>query len=487
MATPATTRRPVRTVTAERVWTATCAAGFAALCALLHRFVTDDAYITARYAENLAAGAGFTFNPGGPRVEGYSNPLLVSVEAFGALLGLPAIGVARAAGVASGLALLAVIHTTGPAALGRAATRAALVIVALSPPLALWAVGGLETLPAALAITAGVLPLCRRSPRRRDALLAGTALAVLPWLRPEGLAVALAVAVAAEAPGALRRRRPALERLALVAGLPLLSQGALEALRFGIYGHALPNSVLYKQGTGATFDVLWTFAVQAAPVLVAALVGLAVARGRRRLLAVPPLVYAIGSIGTLDSVNMFSRFLLPVWPQCALLAALALAAAARGRRAQATASAVVLAAAGLLLLPRVAEYAGAYAGCKQTVRARAADWLRTQTPPSAVYTISDAGLVPARAQRTALDQLMLNEPAIQRTGPLSVPRRVDQLYAARPDLLVLASRSPTRFEGRYWIDSAMHADPRRADYGLAQVAASDGGCSYSLFIYRRSS
>src|SRR5215218_1167692 len=110
MSTPAMTRRRVRTAAAERVWAAACAAGFAVLCAMLHRFVTDDAYITARYADNLAAGAGFTFNPGGPRVEGYSNPLLVSLEAFGAALGLPAIGVARAAGVASGLGLLAVIH-----------------------------------------------------------------------------------------------------------------------------------------------------------------------------------------------------------------------------------------------------------------------------------------------------------------------------------------------------------------------------------------
>jgi len=165
----------------------------------------------------------------------------------------------------------------------------------------------------------------------------------------------------------------------------------------------------------------------------------------------------------------------------------ALVAAARGRRHHAAAAAVALAAAGLLLLPRVADYAGAYASCKQTTRARAADWLRTQTLASAVYAISDSGLVPARAQRTAVDLLMLNDPAIQRTGPLSVARRVDDVYGRRPDLLVLASRRPTHFEGRYWIDAAMQADPRLADYGLAQVAASDGGCSYSLFIYRRTS
>ena len=34
----------------------------------------DDAFISFRYAENLANGQGLVFNPG-ERVEGYSNPL----------------------------------------------------------------------------------------------------------------------------------------------------------------------------------------------------------------------------------------------------------------------------------------------------------------------------------------------------------------------------------------------------------------------------
>ncbi|RKX21336.1 MAG: hypothetical protein DRP51_04400, partial [Candidatus Zixiibacteriota bacterium] len=33
----------------------------------------DDAFITFRYAENLADGYGLVFNPGGEPVEGYSN------------------------------------------------------------------------------------------------------------------------------------------------------------------------------------------------------------------------------------------------------------------------------------------------------------------------------------------------------------------------------------------------------------------------------
>ena len=35
----------------------------------------DDSMISMRYARNLAQGYGLVWNPGGPRVEGYTNPL----------------------------------------------------------------------------------------------------------------------------------------------------------------------------------------------------------------------------------------------------------------------------------------------------------------------------------------------------------------------------------------------------------------------------
>ncbi len=40
-------------------------------------YLADDAFITFRYAENIAAGHGIVFNIGGERVEGYTTPLLV--------------------------------------------------------------------------------------------------------------------------------------------------------------------------------------------------------------------------------------------------------------------------------------------------------------------------------------------------------------------------------------------------------------------------
>lgn len=46
----------------------------------------DDAYITFRYAENLAHGFGFTFNPGDPPVQGTTTPLFTILLAVAASL-----------------------------------------------------------------------------------------------------------------------------------------------------------------------------------------------------------------------------------------------------------------------------------------------------------------------------------------------------------------------------------------------------------------
>src|SRR5262245_5079445 len=50
-------------------------------------FLTDDAFISFRYARNFSAGAGLVFNPGFERVEGYSNFLWVLILAAGNRLG----------------------------------------------------------------------------------------------------------------------------------------------------------------------------------------------------------------------------------------------------------------------------------------------------------------------------------------------------------------------------------------------------------------
>ena len=465
------------------------------LCWRLRTFVTDDAWISVRYAENLASGAGPVWNPGGPRAEGYSNPLLVGLEALADAAGWSALAAARTLGVLASLACLVLLHVRGRAVVGRTAARVALLVTACAAPFALWALGGLETTLVAAVLTAGVLELSRTDGGRP--LAAAAALAVLPWLRPEGLVVGMAVVALSEGPGLLRRatRRPALRRSAVLVGVPVASQAVLEGVRLGVYGHLLPNSVLYKSGTGEALAVLGKFAGQAGLVLALALVGVVVARGRARLLAVAPAVLVAGSIGTLDSANSYSRFFMPVWPLLALLAGAAVAALVavlRGRLR--TAVAVALAAAtalAVLLLPgggagQVQRWHERYTDCRVGAREDVAAWLRT-TAPGTTFAVSDAGLVPARAGgRTAVDSFFLNDPVIQETGPLPHRERAGLVMARQPDVLVLVSTEADRFEAGYPTDGALHEAGTRAGYALAHVGSgSRESCSYHLMALTR--
>jgi hypothetical protein len=489
-------RQRIRATTLEQVWLGACITAFLTLCWLLRSFVTDDAWITARYAENLADGHGFVWNPGGPRVEGFSNPLLVYAEAIAHVAGISPIAAARAIGVVCGVALLVAIHRLGPPVVGRRATRIALAVTALYPPMALWAVGGLETLPTALAATVGALLLARPEVSRKDALRAGLVLATLPWLRPEGIVIALAIAALAEAPGLLRRatRRGAAVRLAFAAGIPIASQVVLEAERLLVYGHLMPNSVIYKSGAGTGWQVLDKFADQATPLLVAAVVGVGLARGRQLLLAVPPAVYALGSMGTLDSVNSFSRFFMPTWPMCALLVGLAVTVASRGlgrwRPAIAMAAAVGIGVAIVTAkdgdIETTRTWGERYAACKDGARSDAAEWLRRNTITDTSFSISDAGLMPAQAGgRRAIDQFLLNDPAIQHTGPLPILRRVNLIFGRDPDVLVITSRTRETYTPLYYTDRRLKEDRRFDRYKLAHVASGGDDCSYHLFLYQK--
>ena len=82
------TELPGRTVP----WPLLAALGVSLILLLAHagwyRFLTDDAFISFRYARNLAEGHGLVFNPGFARVEGYTNLLWVLLLAPFARLGL---------------------------------------------------------------------------------------------------------------------------------------------------------------------------------------------------------------------------------------------------------------------------------------------------------------------------------------------------------------------------------------------------------------
>lgn len=143
-------------------------------------FIFDDAYITFRYAENLAAGLGFVYNTG-ERVLGTTTPLFTLILASLRSLGLPvveaALGVSVLASATTAVILLFWAHRLG---FGRLSLLPALGYALFSRLLPTEA-GGMETAVFNLLLTAALYSRYRSRPSVAYAL---GALALL--VRPEG-------------------------------------------------------------------------------------------------------------------------------------------------------------------------------------------------------------------------------------------------------------------------------------------------------------
>ncbi len=150
----------------------------------------DDFFITYRYADNLAAGRGFAFNPG-ERVFGLTAPghgLLLA--AAGRLSG---IAVDRLGTASTGAALVALAAVLWAAAVRRGrGPEAALGGTLLVLSTAIWSVHGAEG-PVALALLAGTALAAGRWP-----VATGTVAGFAVWVRPESaLAAGLLAALLA--------------------------------------------------------------------------------------------------------------------------------------------------------------------------------------------------------------------------------------------------------------------------------------------------
>lgn len=486
--------------------------GQAAMFYGVREFFTDDAWISLRYALRFAHGDGAVWNAGGPLVEGYSNPLLVFSEALVMRLGLDAWAFARAQGVVAAVATVGVVGVLGQRILGRGGALVAAALVGLYPAFAYWSIGGLETAAYTLGVTTGVLLLARGGgahgegapvPVRGEAVAAaGLVFAILPWLRPEALGLILPVVAVSEVGACFEAvrgrgdRRRALHRLLWLLGPVLLSTVALEGVRYGLYGHLLPNSVLYKSGNGKLGSVTSRFVLQAWPVLLVALPGIFTLRGRARLVAVPALVAFVGSPFFLNSVNDFSRLLLPTWPAWSVLAAAGMSGIAarlsggvpfRGAAILVAFAGTVLALVILVTPASVYDTTGLahlYATCKAGTRRVAADWIRENVPPEQVYAIADAGLVPYRADGKGLDIFGLNEASLQKEPHLAAAQRAKQVLKLKPEWLVITSRELGGLVPHYKVERELVARKEFATYQLAHEV--DGhACEFNLRIYRR--
>ncbi len=113
------------------------------LVAYYTNYVADDAFITFRYAENIAAGKGFVYNQG-ERVLGISTPLYTLLLALLVKLGLPIVLLARLVNVAADCMTGALIFLLLRQYRFGVATLAAFFYV-LFPRVVVWSISGMET------------------------------------------------------------------------------------------------------------------------------------------------------------------------------------------------------------------------------------------------------------------------------------------------------------------------------------------------------
>jgi hypothetical protein len=215
-------------------------------------FTIDDAGISFAYAKHIADGDGPVAVIGGPRVEGYSNPLWVFALVPWRWLGLDLIVVSKLLGVLAfaaanlaGFGLIAAAQGRRARAFGAAEVCLA-ALGASCLELVVWVPAGLEN---ALfgALLLGLLFLDARESQQPERWgLSGLAGFALSITRPEGALYAAPI-VLFKLLRALARREP--RRQAVAAALLFAVPLALYHLgHFLVFRHWLPNTYLAKPG-----------------------------------------------------------------------------------------------------------------------------------------------------------------------------------------------------------------------------------------------
>lgn len=220
-------------------------------------FISDDALISLRYAARLLDGHGLTWTDG-PRVEGYSNLLWVLLTAAVGSLGVELVTAARALGIACTVAMMLAlawrVRTAEPRHSVWLPTAFGLAFLALSAPVAVWAIGGLEQ-PLYGALLAGSIALTLRllegeRPNNRVGWLS-LLLGLLCLTRPDGPVFTAVTAIVLWLVPRSDGARVARRTVAKVVLLPVVLTTAQVAFRLLYYGEWVPNTALVKMPRSA--------------------------------------------------------------------------------------------------------------------------------------------------------------------------------------------------------------------------------------------
>jgi hypothetical protein len=413
----------------------------------------DDPYITYRYADNIAHGAGFVFNAG-ERTLSTTTPLYTLILALAGFAGAP-IPIASNLIACLSLALggLAFWYL-GEVAQSRAAGTTAILLYPLFPLM-------IGTIGAETALYNGLVLLGFLAYAHARNTQAAVLLALATLVRADGV---LAVLVIAADILLVRRRRPPWRAILVYAGL--LAPWFVFAWWY--FGAPLPVTLVAKQHQGLMAisepffagmlrqarDDYWRYPLYRSHFVLAA-VGLIYGLMRRHqwlLIVAWSLLYVVAYSAL--GVTSYFWYYGPVIPGFVALIGLGvqalhqLIAQLAGRYAAAFAAGIVALA---LLYPQTAgvRYFATHRDLRLPLYQAAGEWLRAHTPPDSSVGTLEVGVIGYYAQRRMIDFAGLLQPQVALRLLPETTYDDAALWAFqqyRPDYLVIRRDSLPRFE-----------------------------------------
>lgn len=208
-------------------------------------FISDDSFISLRYAERLLNGEGLTWTTG-EKVEGYSNLLWILLTSALSFLKLNLVDSCRVAGLLSTFTTMSLIYKFHLKFSAFVATCCTLIF-GLSGTVAIWTIGGLEQpLYGLLLAGAIVTTLSYMEGYYKSHLLlyAGVALGLMALTRPDGFLFVVAFALTLLIrPIAFRVK---IKEIVALSAIPIALVSLQIVFRYIYYQDLVPNTAHIK-------------------------------------------------------------------------------------------------------------------------------------------------------------------------------------------------------------------------------------------------
>lgn len=233
----------------------------------------DDAMIAMRYARNLANGYGLVWNPGGERIEGYTDPLWVLLMSLIHLLPIPQSKTSLTIQVAGMVFLALNLFVVRKIALSvsensESVALGAVILTAFYLPINNWSLQGMEVSLLVLIMSLSVWQAIQCLDNRTFSFFPYVVLGLGTGLRPDVIVPYGGLMLFMAAADSLNRRR----HLVWGSLLLLLFGGVQTLFRFWYFGDVFPNTYYLKlvgypfifrmsQGVYALVQFIWKFNV----------------------------------------------------------------------------------------------------------------------------------------------------------------------------------------------------------------------------------